>query len=74
MPTFAIVDMTSAALQSETEVDTADIIWDPNTMFASKAPVTAAATGTYALKVSASGQDAMNKGDYYRCGVHLVTP
>lgn len=68
---FELVDGAGTSLQSETETNTADVLWE---MGGSKPAVVAPDAGTYALKVSGATQDAMNTGNYYRCGLHLTSP
>jgi hypothetical protein len=70
-PTFDFVDGAGTSLQSETETDTADVLWD---MGGSKPAVVAPDAGTFALKVSATGQDSVNTGNFYRCGLHVTSP
>ncbi len=67
-PTFALINGAGTTLQTETETALADVDWSTDNV-ASKAPVAVTAAGTYALKVSATGQDATNTGDFYRCGI-----
>jgi hypothetical protein len=76
-PTFAIFPATGAALQTETETANADVAWwtDATTgNTGSKSDVAIGTTGNYYLKVSATGQDSTNTGNYYRCDLALTSP
>ncbi len=70
-------DPAKAALQAETEVATADILWDDPTTSedASKPSVKAPTTGTYYIKLSATKMLTSGAtSNFYLCGVHTQAP
>ncbi|MBK7861346.1 MAG: hypothetical protein IPJ65_22580 [Archangiaceae bacterium] len=67
------------SLQTGSETTEADLVWisGPDGGVdegATNKSVPAATTGTYNLKVTTTTQDATNTGNYYRCGVHVLSP
>jgi hypothetical protein len=74
-PEFAIHSPTDAELQTETEVDTKDVLWSDEALSGpSMDAVAITATGTHYVRVTAAGQSTEVAGNYYRCGVHVISP
>lgn len=71
--TFSIYDdPASPPLQSEQEVEDADVAW-ANLTTASMSPVTATQSGSHYLRVDASTYDPEVSGTFYVCGIHVLT-
>jgi hypothetical protein len=73
--TFAVVDSEETVMQSEEEAEDADVYWT-NDPYPGKSEdaVDIETTGTYYFVVSATGQDDVNTGTHYMCGIHVQDP
>jgi len=70
--TFAVFDNPQGShLQTETEVEAADVYWSDSSSSASMGAVAVTTTGTHFLRISATNQDANVTSNHYLCGIHV---
>lgn len=66
-------DPQGSPLESETEGESADVLWSDTSSDASNPAVAITTTGTHYFRVAATQQDANVTSAFYLCGIH-VTP
>ncbi|MBW2459373.1 MAG: hypothetical protein JRI68_33075, partial [Deltaproteobacteria bacterium] len=70
--TFAVFDNPQAALlQTETEIETADVYWSDSSSSASMGALSVTTTGTHYLRISATNQAQNISSSHYLCGIHV---
>lgn len=71
-PKFEVLDASGTVLREEVETEEAPLEWSSR-IRASGAPLVVETTGTHYLRVSAEGLGAEVLGNFYRCGLHVLS-